>query len=198
MVAQPKKYITPEEYLAMERAAPTKSEYYRGEVFAMAGASWTHGIIVGNLSNSLRSRIGGRSCRIQTNDIKVRVGPGTAYSYPDVIGICTQPDFAGGSSDILTNPELVIEVLSPSTEFYDRNLKLVLYQEIPSLKDYILVAQDKILIEHYARGIDRWLDPEVYTLLEDTVRIASLGCEFVLSEIYEGVKFPLEPGTERA
>lgn len=191
MSALVKPRFTPEEYLKMERQADHKSEYYSGEIFAMAEASFTHNVLVANTVLEFGNRLRGRPCRAVTSDQRVLVKPTGLYTYPDVVIVCGQPQFGDDHLDTLTNPLVIIEVLSPATELYDRGEKFAHYQRLESLQDYLLIAQDKCRVEHYSRWSDgrgQWL----LTVLDDmhaVIRIASIDAELTLAGIYEGVDF---------
>lgn len=191
MSALAKPRFTPEEYLKMERQADHKSEYYSGEIFAMAGASFPHNVLVANTVLEFGNRLRGRPCRAVSSDQRVLVKPTGLYTYPDVVIVCGQPQFGDDHLDTLTNPLVIIEVLSPSTELYDRGEKFAHYQRLKSLQDFLLIAQDKCRIEHYSRRSEeegQWL----LTVLDDmqaVIRIASVDVELTLSGIYEGVEF---------
>ncbi len=150
--------ITPEEYLERERKAETKSEYFRGEIFAMAGASRNHGRIVTNLVRELSARTRGRTCNVYSGDLRVAVGPIGLYTYPDVVVVCGEEKYLDGQLDTLLNPTLIVEVLSESTKDYDRGQKFQSYRALASVMEYLAVAQDKMYIEQYARQSDgRWI-----------------------------------------
>lgn len=189
MSAQPKVFMTPEEYLAHERAAEYKSEYWGGEVFAMSGASRRHNIIVGNVVASFHSQLRGRDCILYPSDMRIRVSPTGLYTYPDVTVVCGQEQFADEEEDTLLNPTVIVEVLSPSTESYDRGKKFQNYRTIDTLQEYILIAQDSYRIEHYRRQDNQqWLLTEA-TKLEDAVHLPSISCELALANVYEKVEF---------
>jgi len=189
MSVQPKPYISPEEYLAKERVADYKSEYYKGEIFAFAGASREHNTIVINLIIKLAPRLRKNNCEIYSNDMRVNVNATGLYTYPDVVVVCGSPQFEDDEYDTLLNPTVLIEVLSPSTEDYDRGAKFEHYRTIGSLSDYILVAQHKIHVERYVRQSDRsWLFSE-FKSAKDKFQIQSIGCELSVAEIYEKVEF---------
>src|SRR3569833_2528692 len=141
-------YISPEEYLERERKAETKSEYYRGEIFAMAGASFRHGTIVANLSGELREKLRKTPCTVHASDLRLLVTPAGLYTYPDVVVIFGPPSFVDEREDIVTNPVVLIEVLSNSTKNYDRGQKFELYRTLSSLKEYVTVSQDQVHVEH--------------------------------------------------
>jgi Uma2 family endonuclease len=191
MSVQPKPRFTPAEYLESERAAPTKSEFYGGEIFAMAGASEEHNIIVVNLAVSLAPQLRGRSCRTFVNDMRVKmVDAPVFYTYPDVVIVCGERQFEDASVDTLLNPTVLIEVLSPSTEGYDRGNKFAFYRRLPSLQNYVLVAQDRPQVEVYERQPDgrQWLLSEANDLSE-SLPLPAAGCVLRLADVYENVVF---------
>ena len=151
-------HYTPEEYLALERQAPCKSEYYAGEIFAMAGASRWHDLTVTNVLRELSLQLKGQPCTTYPSDMRVKVSPTGLYTYPDVIVVCGEAQFEDHQQDTLLNPTLIVEVLSESTEAYDRGGKFTHYRKLPSLVEYVLITQTKPHIEHYVRQSDnRWL-----------------------------------------
>jgi Uma2 family endonuclease len=186
-LAQPR--LTPEEYLALERQAKHRSEYVNGRVCAMAGASRAHNLIVGNTFSELRAQLRGRPCEAYVNDMRVKVSPTGLYTYPDVVALCGEPRFEDTQMDTLLNPNVIIEVLSDSTEGYDRGEKFAHYRRLQSLQEYVLIAQDKARVEHYARAGEHWMLTEVSSL-EGVLTLASVGCAIPLHEIYERVEFP--------
>lgn len=187
MSSQPKMYLTPEEYLAIERKAECKSEYFAGEMFAMAGASERHASIVANVMYLLVGHLKGRPCKAYASDMRVRVSPTGLYTYPDVVVVCGQPQFADEQRDTLINPTLIVEVLSESTKDYDRGEKFEHYRMLASLNEYVLIAQDKHHVEHFVRQSDnRWLLSET-NWLEDSLYLPSIDCNLALTEIYDKV-----------
>jgi Uma2 family endonuclease len=155
---QLKPYLTPEEYLALERQVETKSEYWGGEVYALAGASTNHTIIGANTLAELVMQLKGRPCTAHTNDLRIKVTRAGLYTYSDVVVVCGKAEFEDRSEDTLLNPTVLIEVLSPSTEAYDRGTKFEFYRTLESLYDYLLISQSKPIIEHFTRQPDdRWL-----------------------------------------
>lgn len=189
MSLQPKPHLTPEEYLACERATEEKHEYFQGEVFAMGGASLTHVRVVSNLVRTLGSQLLGKPCEVLATDMRVNVSRTGLYTYPDVSVLCDEPQFDDDQRDTLLNPRLIIEVLSPSTEAYDRGKKFSHYLTIESLAGYLLVAQDQPRIEQYIRQPSGdWLWHEA-TGLEGTIRLPSIECELKLAEVYDRVAF---------
>lgn len=189
MVIQPRHFITPEEYLAAERAAETKSEYFNGEVTAMVGASFRHTLIAGNVAEALRPQLRGKGCRVLQSDMRVKVSDTGLYTYPDVSVVCGKPVVEDAHGDTLLNPNMVIEILSPSTEAYDRGGKFAHYRRVATLSDYVLVAQDKPMVEHFARQADGgWLLTEANGL-DSALRIPALDCVLALRDLYEQVDF---------
>ena len=190
MSLQPKTYLTPEEYLALERKAEYKSEYLAGEMFAMSGASPRHVLIVTNVVAELRGQLKQRPCTVYSSDLRVKVSPTGLYTYPDVVVVCDQPQFADEQRDTLLNPTLIVEVLSESTKDYDRGEKFEHYRTLPSLSEYVLIAQDKYHVEHFVRQPDnRWLLSET-NWLEDTIHLSSIDCDLALIEVYDKVELP--------
>lgn len=190
MSSQPKTSITPEKYLAIERKAEYKSEYFNGEMFAMAGASERHALIVTNVVAELRGQLRHRPCTVYSTDLRVRVSPTGLYTYPDVIVVCGQAQFADDQKDTLLNPTLIVEVLSESTKDYDRGGKFEHYRTLASLSEYVLIAQDKYHVEHFVRQPDnRWLLSET-NRLEDTIHLPSIDCALALTEVYDKVEMP--------
>lgn len=190
MSSQPKTYLTPEEYLAIERKANYKSEYLNGEMFAMAGASERHVLIVTNVVAELRGQLRRRPCTVYSTDLRVRVSPTGLYTYPDVVVVCGQPQFADDQRDILLNPTLIVEVLSESTEGYDRGEKFEHYRTLASFSEYVLIAQDRYHVEHFVRQPDnQWLLSET-NRSEDTIHLSSIDCDLTLAEVYDKVEIP--------
>jgi Uma2 family endonuclease len=183
--------VTEERYLAMDRAAESRSEFLDGEIIAMSGGSMRHSGLKVNLTGEVRAALRGTPCQAFNSDLRVRVSP-RMYAYPDLTIVCGKPMPADERQDILLNPTVIFEVLSPSTESYGRGVKLQRYREIESLTDYILVAQDQIRIEQYTRGdAIAWAFRD-YQRVEDVLRIASIGVSVPLAAIYERIEFPAE------
>jgi Uma2 family endonuclease len=184
-------YYTPEEYLALERKAEYKSEYINGQIYAMSGASREHNLIALNLASELRSQLKGKPCEVYASDMRVKVGPAGTYTYPDVVAVCGEPRFEDAQLDTLVNPTVIIEVLSQSTEAYDRGEKFAHYRDLESLTDYILVAQNRIRVEHYVRYGDtgeQWMLTPISNL-GSKLHLASIGCDVSLHDIYDRVEF---------
>ncbi len=182
------RYISEAEYLTVERHSQTKSEYLAGQVFALAGASRAHNRITDNIGGMLYNALRGSGCEFFTSDMRVKVVEASAYFYPDVVIVCGEPQFEDEKEDNLLNPLVIFEVLSESTEPFDRGEKFFAYRRIPSLREYLLVAQDKMRVEHYIRQSDgEWLLRE-YTGADTVIRLESVAVELPLQQVYEGVK----------
>jgi Uma2 family endonuclease len=191
-----KSFVTPEEYLAQERLADFKSEYLRGEVFAMAGASWEHTLVKDNLARETGYQLKNGPCHVLTSDMRVRVDATGLYTYPDIAIVCDEPQFDDEVLDTLLNSRALVEVLSDSTERYDRGAKFGHYRQIPSLQEFVLVAQDQPLVERYFRQPDNsWL-LTVFSEPSGEFAFASIPVRVPLSEIYRGVKFPEKPASK--
>jgi Uma2 family endonuclease len=182
--------VTEEEYLAIDRAAEVRSEFLDGEMFAMSGGSMRHAQLQGNIYGELYNALRGGDCQAFTSDFRVRVSPGRMYAYPDVTVVCGKPRLADERQDILLNPSVIFEVLSPSTEYYDRGVKFQHYRTIETLKDYILVNQDEIRIEQYTRGEANTWTLRDYQRREDELRIDSIGVSLALARIYDRIELP--------
>ena len=180
-------YLTPEEYLAFERKATTKHEYLNGQIVAMSGASFAHNFLTMNTANQLYNQLIDGECQVAASDMRVKVTEIDSYFYPDVVVVCGEPRAEDDTFDTLLNPVLIVEVLSPSTEGYDRGEKFDHYQQIVSLKDYILISQDEVRVEHYCRQEFKWRQSE-FQGLEDVLSLLSIGCELRLSDIYRRVE----------
>ena len=180
---------TPAEYLALERAAETRSEYIYGHIYAMAGASREHSLIVGNLSRIVGQQLLEGDCEVHSSEVRVRVSQTGLYTYPDVAIACGPIEFEDDHVDTLLNPVVIIEVLSPSTEAYDRGEKFAHYRRLDSLKEYILVSQDRVRVERYVRQGERWVLSEL-SIPDDVLEFAALDCRIKLSEIYRKVVLP--------
>jgi Uma2 family endonuclease len=187
--AAKKTYITPEEYLARERLAETKSEYYDGQIYAMSGASRPHILAAGNLFTEISMQFRGRDCEVYSNDMRVLVERTGLYTYPDIVAVCGKPQLLDDELDTLLNPQVIVEVLSPSTEAYDRGKKFAQFQRIESLREYILVAQDQVRVERYSRQGSQWL-LTTWDSLDSTLQIESIDCQVRLRVIYDKVVFP--------
>jgi Uma2 family endonuclease len=188
MSSQPKALLTSQEYLALERAAEYKREYYKGEVFAFAGASLRHNLIAANVLATIHSQLRGGPCSAFSSDMRITIPQTPHYTYADVVVVCGQPKLDDDFKDNLINPIVIIEVLSPATESYDRGKKFESYQHITSLMEFVLVSQDRPRVEQFLRQPDgRWLYSE--TSGDGFVRLTSIDCELSLNDTYEKVEF---------
>jgi Uma2 family endonuclease len=193
MSTAPPRLLTPAEYLAQERQAEFKSEYYRGEVFAMAGARFPHNQVKHNLDREIGNQLKGGPCQIASSDQRVKVDRPGLYTYPALVIVCGEPQFEDAVQDTLLNPRVIIEVLSESAEKYDRGAKFAMYRQSELLQEYVLVSQDQPLIERYVRQPDgSWLLTELNNLAQ-TFELASAPARVPLAEIYHGVTFPGPP-----
>lgn len=198
-VPQTIRRFTAEEYLAGERDAQDKHEYYHAEVFAMSGGSPDHSLISSNVNREVGNLLKGKPCRAYESNLRIRIPRTTLYTYPDVSVICGERQFdpLDTRKETVTNPALIIEVLSPSTETWDRGGKFRNYQQMDSLREYVLVSTNKPLVETFLRQDDgNWIY-HAAAGVEAVVRLNSLGIQLALSEIYSGVEFP-PPGNERS
>src|SRR6266567_9017344 len=194
MSSVPKTFLTPEQYLEIERKAEFKSEYYNGEMFPMGEARphnvipGVHSLIKTNVSGQLYLQLRSRPCRVYGSDQRVSVSAGL-YTYPDVVVVCGEPRLLDGEFDTLLNPTLIVEVLSPTTEAYDRGRKFGHYRNIESLNAYLMVGSELISAELYTRQPDnRWQLSAEASRLEDTFEIESIGCRLKVADIYEKVE----------
>jgi Uma2 family endonuclease len=184
MSSNPKTLLTEEEYLAIERQADFRSEYLAGEISAMVGASRRHNRIVTNLVATLDNQLRAHPCNVYSNDMRVKIQSTGLFTYPDVVVTCGEEKFADDEHDNLLNPLVIIEVLSESTEAYDRGKKFENYQSIKSLKEYILVSQSSQRVEQYIKQPGKnWIYLEVHESGE-TIMIQSIKCELKLEDIY--------------
>jgi Uma2 family endonuclease len=189
MSSVPTAPLTPEEYLAFERRADHKSEYVNGQLFAMAGASRAHNRITTNVTGQLYGQLRGRECEAFGSDMRVKVTATGLYTYPDVTVVCGEPLFEDDEVDTLLNPTVIVEVLSPSTEAYDRGDKFAHFRRLEALREYVLIAQDRHRVEQYTRQPDdRWLLTEVSDP-GAALTLQSIGCRLTLSDIYDRVTF---------
>jgi Uma2 family endonuclease len=189
-------YLSPAEYLARERASPIKHEYYQGETFAMAGASREHNLITTNMCGELRSQLKGKPCEIYSADMRVKITGTGLYTYPDIAIVCGERQFEDEHVDTLLNPLVIVEVLSESTEAYDRGAKFAQFRQIKSLRDYVLIAQDQVLIDQFYLKEGEWR-LRGHTSLDDFLDLPNIGCRVALREIYDRIEFspPAAPAT---
>jgi len=187
MHTQTARFVTPKDYLDWERGQETRHEWFDGEIYAMTGASREHNLLCGNTLSALHGQLRGGTCEVYNNDMRVKVSETGMYTYPDIAVACGRPEFEDAEVDTLLNPVLIIEVLSDSTERYDRGAKFAHYRSLPSLQDYLLVAQDHCRVEHYRRqDASHWLLSE-HQALGDIIELESVQCRLLLADLYERV-----------
>ena len=184
--------FTPQEYLALERKSETRNEYYNGEIFAMAGASREHNLIAGNLFRDIGNQLEDRPCETYLSDMRVWIEATGLYTYPDVVVVCGEPRFQDREVDTLLNPTVIVEVLSPTTAAYDRGDKFRHYRRIDSLREFVLISQDRMMVERYTRQGKDWVLSDM-TDPDQVLKLESIGCQIPLGRIYAKIKFP-EPG----
>nr|WP_320190676.1 Uma2 family endonuclease [uncultured Desulfobacter sp.] len=192
MTAQPqeKKRMTSAEYLAMERSALNiKHEYFDGEIFAMVGAKVNHIRVNANLTRKIGNQFETNKspCEVLPNDMRVKIE--TGYVYPDIVIHCGKAEFEDNEFDTLTNPIVILEILSESTEAFDRGKKFGFYQALPTLKEYILVSQDEYQVEQFTRSNNGKWEYQSYKSIDQVLKIESVNCELPLSEIYWNIDF---------
>ena len=190
MSTAPIRKLTPEQYLEIERRAQFKSEFYRGEMFAMSGASRQHNRISSNLVGELHNRLRDSPCETYGSDMRVRVSKTGLYTYPDLSIACDKPQFVDDQVDTLLTPKVLIEILSDSTEKYDRGTKMSHYLQIDSLREYVLVSQSQPRVEVYHRRTDGQWNYNEARELSASITLTSVGITLPLSEIYQRVEFP--------
>jgi Uma2 family endonuclease len=192
MVAEPRTLITREEYLALERASEQKHEYIAGEMVAMVGGSPKHSQIAVNTSTTLNMQLRARPCIVYSSDLRVAIRTMDVYTYPDVTVVCGEPRF-DSDGDGLLNPMVIVEVLSPGTEGYDRGRKFLRYQRIQSFREYVLISQDSPVVERFARQPDgQWLWSATENL-DESVALLSIDCTLALADVYAKVVFERMP-----
>lgn len=189
MSANPKHFLTPDEYLEIDRASEERHEYLDGEIFLMSGGSPRHNTIIFNINGALHRQLRGTRCRGYSNSQRVVIEATGLRTFPDVVIVCGDPVFVKG--DTLTNPTLIVEVLSPSTEDYDKNKKFDHYRRIPTLAEYLIVAQDRPHIERRERRTGGWW-VEHYESLIDVIELPSVGCRLAAGDAYENIEFAEE------
>ncbi|HJU53834.1 MAG TPA: Uma2 family endonuclease [Pyrinomonadaceae bacterium] len=192
MSTQLDNYLTPEEYLALERRAEQKSEYVDGIIYAMSGASLRHNTIVANVIAEPVQQLKGRNCRVLPSDMKVRMPDSRRFFYPDVSVVCGEPQFHDERSDVLLNPILIVEVLSESTAAFDRGDKFQAYQQLESLKEYLLISEDKNVVEHYVRQTREVWSYTATVGLESSLFLPSIECTLSLGATYDKVELNYE------
>lgn len=184
-----RKYYSEEDFLKLERMSKTKNEYYRGEIVAMSGASYQHNQIASFLIKDIGLHLENKACNIFGSDLRVHTQLKSFYTYPDAAIICGEPAFVDDKFDTIINPAILFEILSPSTEEYDRTIKFDFYKNIPSLKQYVPIDSQKILIEVFTKSKDNTWISDVYTSLEQEWLLVSINYKSSLKQVYSGVKF---------
>lgn len=185
-------------YLAIEREQELRHEFVAGQVYAMTGASENHNLIVANLVMTIGAQLKTKPCRLYANDMKVRIELADASTYPDIVALCGEREFYDQRRDVITNPALIIEVLSKSTEGYDRGDKFAIYRRLPSLREYALISQDRVAIDVYSRQSDgRWL-LSAFDQIEQIITLESVGCDLPVAEVYDKVEFLSEAEAQGA
>ena len=189
MSTVPKTRLTTKQYLEKERAAQYRSEFFRGEMFTMVGASRKHNLIAGNVSRRIGEQFDGRPCEVYQSDMRVKANATGLYTYPDTVATCDEPRFEDSHVDTLVNPKAIVEVLSPSTELWDRGKKFEHYRSIPSLREFILISQNHVLVEKFAINADGEWALRDYRTLEDILVLDSISCQIKLSDIFARIDF---------
>jgi Uma2 family endonuclease len=198
MSTQPVPYLTPEQYLEIERAAQFRSEYLRGEMFAMSGASHNHARIIISTARRLAAQLEGRPCEPAANDLRLWSEREQMFTYPDIVVTCGSTRYLDKRHDTIVDATLIVEVLSPSTRSYDRGDKFLFYRSLPSFSEYLLLSQDAIRAEHHVRQPDgSWLFRE-FTSPDTEIALTSIGCRLPLGALYERVEFEPAPGYNKA
>ncbi len=189
MSSLPKHRWTEAEYLAFERESEEKHELIDGEIVLMSGASENHNLITTSTLSSLFSQLRKKPCKVYPSDMRVRVGKTRQYTYPDMSIVCDKPLFADDHKDMLLNPTVIIEVLSSSTERYDRGDKFMLYRTLAPLQEYVLISQNRVQIERYIRQPDSmWLFSEIQHI-DDRIELTAIGCTLAAADVYEQITF---------
>jgi len=181
-------FVTPEEYLVFERASEEKHEYYAGEILGVRRSNENHNLIAGSTLAALHPQLRKRPCEMYVSQMRLKIRSSGLYTYPDITVVCGTPEFEDGEVDTLLNPTVIIEVLSPSTEAYDRGKKFQHYRTIPSLQEYLLIAQDSVRIEHYGLVDKQWVLTDAHTP-DMVVQLPAIDCTLRLSDVYEKVTF---------
>ncbi len=190
MVANPTRHYTLEEYFELERRDEERYEYWNGEVFCMSGVSPEHDQIESNLNFHLRNKLAGRNCRVFLANMRIKVPSAPPYRYADLSALCGEARFEKiGGVDALTNPSLIIEVLSESTEAYDRGDKFTHYKSVPTFSEYLLIAQHRPHVTQFVKQDEgSWLQHE-FNDLNAALNLVSLGCELTMTEVYQNITF---------
>jgi Uma2 family endonuclease len=181
------KHITEKEYLETERLALEKHEYYKGEIFAMSGASIAHNKIFSNTFLEIGTKLKGKKCQPFGSDLRIHIPKNTLFTYPDISIVCGETETTDDKFDTITNPSVIIEILSPSTRNYDKGEKFTLYREIDSLQEYILIDSERIMVEKFIRNSDNSWQLTEYKSIDLSFSITTVAIEMPLLDIYEGL-----------
>jgi Uma2 family endonuclease len=181
-------YISKNDYLEAERLALDKHEYYKGEVFAMSGASIAHNKIAINCTLEIGNKLKGKNCQPFGSDLRIHIPKNTLFTYPDISIICGEIETVEDKFDTVINPSVIIEILSASTRNYDKGEKFTLYREIDSLQEYILIDSERIMVEKFIRNSDNSWQLTEYKAIEQSFNITTVSIEMQLSTVYEGIK----------
>lgn len=181
-------YISEKDYLDTERLALGKQEYYKGEIFAMGGASISHNKIAINCTTDISNKLKGKKCQPFGSDLRIHIPKNTLFTYPDISIICGKIETTDDIFDTVTNPSVIIEILSPSTRNYDKGEKFTLYREIDSLQEYILIDSERIMVEKFIRNADNSWQLTEYKSIEQSFSITTVSIEMKLTDIYEGLE----------
>lgn len=182
-------YVSAEDYLVMERASQHKNEYYQGEVFAMAGASWHHNVIARNINTIILPLLKGKACSMYGSDLRIHIPENTLYTYPDFSIICGKPETTDKEKDTVIKPAAIIEILSSATKSYDRGDKFNLYRQIPTLQEYILIDSETVSVEHFVKtGVHEWTLTELKDIT-DAFIINTIAVNITLEELYLDIVF---------
>lgn len=193
MATEPRAIRTPAEYLALERQGERKHEYVDGDIIAMVGASYRHNLILTNALLSLGNQLHGRDCVALSSDMRIKIEPLGIYTYPDLTVVCGEPRLEDDEQDTLLNPLVIVEILSPSTERYDRGLNFQRYRLIPSFREYLLIAQEAYGIDHFVRQTDGTWNLTAVDRLADTITLPTIGCTLALADVYRNVTIDEAP-----
>lgn len=189
MSSLPKVYFTPDDYLIFDANNEKRHEYYQGEIFAMAGATLRHNLIKEQTARELGNQLKGKHCLVVSSDMRLKITKKTHYTYPDIVLVCGKPEIVTEKGqESLLNPTVIVEVLSASTEQYDRTAKFQHYQTIEAFQEYLLVSQDQTRVDHYSRNEDHWI-LRTYFLPQSTIQLDSIGATLTLAQIYENIEF---------
>ena len=190
MATQPKPYLTPQQYLDMDRSAQLRSEYYDGEMFPMTAVSLAHDRIFRNILRSLDAQLRGRHCEPAGSNLRVKCPSGGPYFYPDLVVFCGAPVLEDRNEDTLLDVTAIIEILSPSTERYDRTFKFEHYRKLPSFQHYLLVAQNEVKVEHrIIRQENRLWEAIETSDPQAVIELSAIACRLLVADIYENVQF---------